>query len=540
MPNIVQYVLQLKNQISGPLASAQAAVANFQNKLSSVERQADKTSEGFGKLGLAAGAAFLAYKAIEFGKAIISAGADMEATRLRYEVFTGSAEKAGQAIDIVAQLATKTPFAKTELLEYGQQLLGAGLGADEMGQKLTTLGNISSATGKNLGELTSLYVKNKGNGLIQGEDLNQLADAKIPLQDFAAMLGTNVQGLRKMASEGKVTFGDLDGYFEKLGGKQGKWGDLNERMSNTLIGKWSNLKDTIEQMMSGAGEGQVPFLGKMLDKANEVLGWVQTNKAKFAQLFEPLMKAIQPLIASFKRVTDAMGYTGSVSDMLETAFNRIGYAIQLISPFIEGAATLFGKVYEAVAQVINIFAKYFQTNKEAQSSLLGLYNAFKTAFSMIGDIASRVLGGIVNTIDGILNADFGKIGSGLKDLVTAPAASVLNGSNYHFNDKAPAFKDFFGGDKTQSATDAARNAAAGAKGALGTSAAKGKDTKIKTKVGDVSGSKPTTINITIQRMTGVETLHTTNLKESAADIQKILTEMLMAGITDFSLLAGKN
>ncbi|TDN38610.1 hypothetical protein E4631_24040 [Hymenobacter sp. UV11] len=539
MTNAVAYVLQLKDQISGALASAQAAVARFEAKLSGVQRQAEKTSSGFSKLGMVAGAAFGAYKALELGKALLSAGADMEATRLRYEVFTGSAKKASEAIDAVAKLATQTPFAKTELLEYGQQMLGAGLTTDQMAQKLSTLGNISSATGKNLGELTSLYVKNKGNGLIQGEDLNQLADAKIPLQDFAKLLGTNVQGLRKMASQGKVSFADLDSYFEKLGGTQGKWGALNERMSNTLTGKWSNLKDTIEQMMSDTGESTVPFAKVLLDKANEVLQWVQTNKAKFAQLFEPLQKAVQPLLASFRRVTESMGYAGTVSDALEKVFNRVGYALQVMAPFIEVAATLFGKVYESISQVINIFVKYFQTNKEAQANVLGLYNAFKTAFSLIGEVAGRVLGGIVKAIDGILNRDFSKLGSGLKDIVTAPFQAATNSENYHFNDKAPVFKDFFG-DKGKSATDAARAAAAGAKNALGTSAAAGKDKGIKTKVGDVSGSKPTNVYITIQKMTGVETLHTVNLKESTADIQKLLTEMLLAGLTDFSLLAGKN
>jgi tape measure domain-containing protein len=535
----VAYALQLKDQISGALASAQAAVARFEAKLSGVQRQADKTSSGLGKLGLAASAAFGAYKILEFGKALVTAGADMEATRLRYEVFTGSAKKAGEAIDVVAKLATKTPFAKTELLEYGQQLLGAGLSTDQMGQKLTTLGNISSATGKNLGELTSLYVKNRGNGIIQGEDLNQLADAKIPLQDFAKLLGTNVQGLRKMASQGKVSFADLDAYFEKLGGTQGKWGKLNERMSNTLVGKWSNLKDTIGQMMSDNGEATVPFAKTLLDKANEVLQWVQTNKAKFAQIFEPLQKAVQPLIDSFRRVTESMGYTGTVSDMLEKVFNRVGYAVQVMSPFIEVAAMVFGKVYEAVSNVINIFVKYFQTNKEAQANVLGLYNTFKTAFSLIGDVAGKVLGGIVKAIDGIINRDWSKLGRGLKEIVASPFEAATNKDNYHFNDKAPVFKDFFG-DKGKSATDAARAAAAGAKNALGTSAATGKDKGIKTKVGDVSGSKPTNVYVTIQKLTGVETLHTVNLKETTADIQKLVTELLLAGITDFSLLAGKN
>ena len=67
-----------------------------------------------------------------------------------------------------------------------------------------------------------------------------------------------------------------------------------------------------------------------------------------------------------------------------------------------------------------------------------------------------------------------------------------------------------------------------------------KDKALSTKVGDVAGTKPVTIYLTIQKLTGIETVHTTTLKEATSDMRKVVSEMLLAAITDTSLLAQTN
>ncbi|WP_046245009.1 tape measure protein [Hymenobacter terrenus] len=538
--NLVQFALDLKDNLTAPLQRASSSVSDFVAKFKGAQEETKKGSSSMGGAlgGLArmAAGAFAIGAVVSFGKSIISAGADMEATRVRYEVFTGSAKAAGEAIDVVAKLATKTPFAKTELLEYGQQLLGAGLTTDEMGKKLTTLGNISSATGKNLGELTSLYVKNRGNGKIQGEDLNQLADAKIPLQDFAKQLGTNVQGLRKLGEQGKLSFGDLDKYFESLGGTQGKWGDLNGKMSNTLTGKWSNLQDTIAQMMSDAGEGQVPFLSTMLDKLNEVLSWVQTNKAKFGAIFEPLRIAVQPVIDSISQVWESMGVGADVGKTLEGVFNGIGGAVQLVSPIIQSVSEVLGSFYSNFARIFLAFKEFAATNQTFQTIMLKTYNVIKIIFKGIADIAKGVFGGIADTIQSILKGDIKGIAAGLGKIAFTPGEVLANKDTYKaWDDKAPSFTNFF-----QKKDEAAAGAAAGGKGAAGAGTKSSTDTKLSTKIGDVAGTKLTTITIKIDKLVGVETQHVSSMREANSMASKSLKEELLTAINDVSILANQN
>lgn len=64
------------------------------------------------------------------------------------------------------------------------------------------------------------------------------------------------------------------------------------------------------------------------------------------------------------------------------------------------------------------------------------------------------------------------------------------------------------------------------------------DIKPETKTKAV-GSKAVTINVTIQKLLGVENINTTNLKESAANIGKAITSTMMNAVNDFQIVAGE-
>lgn len=67
-------------------------------------------------------------------------------------------------------------------------------------------------------------------------------------------------------------------------------------------------------------------------------------------------------------------------------------------------------------------------------------------------------------------------------------------------------------------------------------AAGGKVKEAKTKA---TGSKSVTINVTIQKMTGIEKLETINLKEGAKQAGDILTKLLTGAVNDFQIVAGQ-
>lgn len=537
----VQYVLQLVNNISGPLNQALNSINLFGAGVANAQRQTNGLGSSVGKIGGLVAGAFSVYAIAGFAKQIVTAGTSMEQTRVQFETFTGSAKKGNEVIAQLQKFSLATPFDDDQVLAAGKSLLAFGVGTDELQSKLTAIGNISSATGKNFNELTTIYGKAKTAGTLYAEDINQLVEAGIPIIDeFAKQLGVPTSQVKKLASQGKISFDMLEKGFDSLGGASGKWGDLMEKQSKTLAGRWSSLVGFAQNLGATLGEAMLPFLGKLVDAGGEILAWIKTNKDSFGMMFDPLRRAFKPLFDSFKRIQESLGLTGDIGTTLTTVMNYVGYAIQLISPFIEMAATALGKLYESVAKVVKVFWNYLQTNKEAQSNLLTFYNVFKTVFGAIGDIAGKIFGGIATTIDGILNKDFSKIGKGLADIVFSGSDVVMNSKTWDgLNDKAPRLENSFW-DRI-SVTEEAQNAAEkamGGKRAAG-AASKGKDV-LKTKVGDVSGTKPTSINITIQKLIGVENQHVTTMKDAIRSAGEALKMELVAAVSDVSLLVNKN
>lgn len=576
MANIVQFALRLQNQISGPLAAAQRSIQNFIGSTQQAEQSTNRMGNVMSKLGtFAAGAALaVGLASLKIGKDIVAAGASMETTRVRFEALTGSAEKANIAINKISTLATSTPFSKTDLLEYGQQLSGAGLDADQMAKKLSTLGNISSATGKNLGELTSLYIKNRGSGIIQGEDLNQLADAKIPLDLFAKQLGTNVLGLKKLGSQGKLTFEDLDKYFESLGGTQGKWGNMNEKLSHTLEGRWSNLKDTIEQMMSDFGESKVPFFGAVLDKGNQVLNWISNNREKIGSLFNPLIRQGEKLGKVFVNLLKSFGLTGDVTKDLNLIFSKLESTMKFLEPLIDGVGDTLVTIFDTAKLLYGVLddisiaftGKGFATNiverlKEVTVEIKGVLNLIadlKGTGTYVAEVGKNLKQGMKerkdsknftelweNSVPMIIKRAMDK-SAGVADSVKsqmdhrAENLKRMRQGRPSIEQEYENMKKMYDDNPLRDKFDRfMRPIADKAKSdkMKGTSSS----TKLGTKVGDVSGTKITTINLHIDTVQAAKEIKITDLKgQGAGQIQSAITDALLRAINDTSILANQN
>src|SRR5690606_32479972 len=103
------------------------------------------------------------------------------------------------------------------------------------------------------------YGKARVQGTLFAEDINQLVGRGIPvIQEFAKQLGVSESEVKKLGSEGKITFSMLEQAFVNLTSEGGKFHDMMQRQSETLSGKWSNLTDTAGEFLRTIGEGLVP------------------------------------------------------------------------------------------------------------------------------------------------------------------------------------------------------------------------------------------------------------------------------------------
>ena len=552
MANVLNFKLTLEDLLGPKVAGAIRQVQQLGNqvdrphKLNVDTSQAQSGLSGImglvAKLGLAAAFATGA-------KAIVGMGTQMEQTRIQFETFTGSAEKGNAVIAQLQKFANLTPFDDEQVIKAGRGLLAFGEDAKNLQPILSKLGNISSATGKDFNELVSIYGKNKISGLVQGDDLRQLMEGGIPVMaSLARQLGVNESQVRKMGEQGKITFGMLDNAFDELGGKSGKWGDLMEKQSKTVAGRWSSLVGFAQNLGAKLGEMLNPFIGKIVDGGNAVLTFISQNTEKMKAIFSPVLAALQPLFDAFDGIRQQLFGNAEAGDVLATAFNGVANVIRFLAPVLKIAATLVGKVVTTVWQLIAGIAKFIETSPNLQKYYAALWGGAVAAFKGIAAAAGKFLGGVGKILEGIMTMNWSKLKDGFSEtmagLTDGPqvgkniAAGVVQG----WKDGIKPIK-LFGEHKAPAAagTDAASafaNNKAGGKAPAMTAAASAGAGAVGGSAG--GGSRVTNITLRIDTLLREVKLSGSTMGESVKDLAVLIRDTVIAELNDVNTLSSAN
>jgi tape measure domain-containing protein len=189
--------------------------------------------------------------------------ADQEQLAIQFKVLTGNAETAEKLMSRLRTFTAATPFREEETMKAAKSLLAFGFSASKVTTRLGRLGNISAATGIPLNELAAVVGKMSQQMTINAEDINQLAGRGINVfGGLAKQMGIAASQVKKMASENKITFADLDAALTDIAENQ--YGGILAEQADTLNVKWSTFLDNVKQMNKEIAALLDPFeaLGK--------------------------------------------------------------------------------------------------------------------------------------------------------------------------------------------------------------------------------------------------------------------------------------
>ena len=172
-----------------------------------------------------------------------------------FEAFTGSAEEADKIVNALIETGQKNFIPTDKILQAGKALLAFGEDADTLPDVLTRIADISAATGKDFNELVTIYGKARTAGVLYAEDINQLVNAGIPIiQEFAKQLGVSNDQVKKLASEGKIGFEELQLAFFNLTKEGSKFADQSQTQAETIGDAWTQLVSVVQPAVEWIGE----------------------------------------------------------------------------------------------------------------------------------------------------------------------------------------------------------------------------------------------------------------------------------------------
>ena len=335
MSNVLEYQLRLADAaFTGPLGRARDQTGRFQRELGGLGAQSGSVSSlggaftGLvGKIGVVAVVA----GAIKGLTSSISAAADFESTSVAFETLIGDATLAAETLRSLKKLGAETPFEFPELANAGRMLIAFGESASSVTDTLRMVGDVSAGIQAPIGEIAEIYGKARVAGTLFAEDINQLTGRGIPvISEFAKQLGVSEGEVKKLGSEGKITFSMLEKAFGDLTSKGGKFADMMAKQSGTMNGLWSTLKDNVGELLTTLGTPINDWLKPRLQGLVGIAGTlnsVLSNAIAKGNIGEVLSNALT--LGAKVGVNAVLDRISSIPDRASKAITTLGEALSL-------------------------------------------------------------------------------------------------------------------------------------------------------------------------------------------------------------------
>lgn len=316
MPVISNLVVALTANTSGFTKKVGGASASVRGLSSSATSAAAGVGSLVTKLGLAAGALAGVGSAAAAAFSGFKSAAALEQAQVSLETMLGSASEARRVLSELDDFAASTPFQFTELQRATTKLIAFGSESGSVVGELRRIGDIASGVGAPVGELAELFGKARVQGTLYAEDINQLVGRGIPvIEEFAKQFGVSQSEVKKLASEGKIKFSNLQTAFRDLTGEGGRFAEMMKKQSGTLAGIFSTLKDNvsatlrdiaiqiidvfrIKDAIAAIAGGMSAIRSRVVGGVSMVAGYVRSGLSGIVGFIAPVAASIAGVVSS--------------------------------------------------------------------------------------------------------------------------------------------------------------------------------------------------------------------------------------------------
>ncbi len=323
----VQFVYDLVDKLSPQLKAIEKNLANV-NKQVSNQSGFEKKLETIKNLGnsfenYARKTAILSVSLGGVGVMALKQASNLEAMQIKMEVLTGSVEKGAKLYKDLVKLGAETPFETAELTKAVNTMMGFGLSSEKAFDNIKRIGDIAALTGGDIQGIALAFSQSAAAGKLMGQEINQFINNGVPIIELLAKsINKPTSEIKKLSAEGKITFDMLEKAFANATNKGGKFYDGMNRLSQTLSGLFSTLKDNLNVALAEFGNE----IAKTLDLKNNMKE-INNILAKMTEAFKNLSPGMKKLIVFGTLGLVAFTAIAGVLAVIITAFATIGGAL---------------------------------------------------------------------------------------------------------------------------------------------------------------------------------------------------------------------
>ena len=212
------------------------------------------------------------WKSADLAKYLIEITGEFQKNKVALESMLQNKPAADELFDTIKKFSTISPFQFKDLFGEAKQLTAYSIPAKDLFDTLKRIGDVASGTGSDMSRLVLAYGEVNTQTILNGRVLRQFTQAGVPLvsaleQEFTKLTGkaTNAGEVFDKISKKEVTFKMVKDAIKSMTDEGGIFYNLQLKQSETLAGKWSNLKDKFDIMFSSFGNEHNGFLSGTID-----------------------------------------------------------------------------------------------------------------------------------------------------------------------------------------------------------------------------------------------------------------------------------
>lgn len=244
------------------------------------------------------------YTIQNFLRQVVEIGGEFEKQRIALSAILHDAGQATTIFEQIKSLAVESPFGVIELSSYAKQLAAYNIPYNELYETTKRLADISAGVGVDMGRIILAYGQVRSAKFLKGSELRQFTEAGVPLVQKLADKFSELEGraisageVIDMISKRKVSFEDVRDVLWNMTDEGGMFHNMQEILSESISGMWSNLRDAYDIMLAEIAESN-----------NTVLKAGISGLTELMQHWNDLLAVIISAVSVYGAQRVAMGY----------------------------------------------------------------------------------------------------------------------------------------------------------------------------------------------------------------------------------------
>ena len=299
-------------------------------------------------------------------KSFVATGRSVEDLQVRLKQLFGTATEGAKAFDVMSEFAAKVPFSLEQIQAASGNLAVVAGDADRLSKILEITGNVAAVTGLDF-QQTAEQIQRSFAGGIAAADV------------FREKGVRNMLGFKAGAT---VSAEETIKAFERVFGKNGKFGSATDELSTTFTGTLSMLGDKLFNFKKNVAGAQ--FFDELKKEFSSLNKFIEENSKDFEAIANAigfiLTKAVQGFAAAIRGVAKAVSFLRDTYEDLIRLLNKI--------PFVN---IEIGKTQKKVADEAEVYKdKIMLVNEELKKTNKSLVEV-KSNFDKVSESVKKPL-----------------------------------------------------------------------------------------------------------------------------------------------------